>query len=89
MKDDWIDQASKHLARQIDQEIVDNIMAEKLIRDGWTRANVSMERYKITNTIVEIAAWVHTTATADYKLVQNYWYFEHPADATAFALRWA
>jgi hypothetical protein len=87
---------SQEMAREIDKEIIDNIVIEMLTKDGWTQTklNPAFSEYGMMGKPFEdwysqTAEWVHLNATGDYKLVKGQWIFEKGADATMFILKWA
>jgi len=87
---------SQEMAREIDKEIIDNIVIEMLIKDGWTQAKINppFSEYGMMGNRFEewysrTAEWVHLNATGDYKLVKGRWIFENGSDATMFILKWA
>lgn len=82
---------AKRMAAQIDEEIVNTIIRESCMLKGWTKAPFTTEKFLWPNhhMIPEVSAWIHQYATGDYKIFGNEFWFEHPADLTAFTLRWA
>jgi hypothetical protein len=95
LEDEMIDRASKEMAREIDSEIINNIMIEMLIKDGWTPTKVNpaftdmgMLSGRFEDWYSQTAEWVHKNAQGDYKLIKGQWFFKDPRDATMFILRW-
>jgi hypothetical protein len=86
------------IAKQIDRELLDDIMTKILIEDGWTETKINPAFTDIGMNIVpsrfddwytKTAEWIHLNAQGDYKLLKGQWLFENPKDATMFILRWS
>lgn len=91
-----IERASKEMAREIDSEIINNILLESLIDEGWTPTKVNpaftdmgMLSGRYEEWYSKTAEWVHLNAQGDYKLIKGQWLFKDAKDATMFILRWA
>ena len=91
-----IERASKEMAREIDSEIINNILLESLIDEGWTPIKVNpaftdigMLSGRYEEWYSKTAEWVHLNAQGDYKLIKGQWLFKDAKDATMFILRWA
>ena len=93
LEQDILDRAVKKMASEIDKGLLDDLMTDILINDGWTTTRINpafggsivpeIEWY------AETAEWIHINAKGDYKLLKGQWLFEDPKDATMFILRWA
>jgi hypothetical protein len=89
LADDIIDLAAKEMQQEIDKEIMGTIEAEYLFGNGWRDSPVTKPWGPFHTWEAETAEWCHLNCTGDYKYVLHRWWFEHPADATAFTLRFA
>ena len=84
------------MAKQIDRELLDDIMIAVLTKEGWTATTVNpaytdigMLSGKYEEWYSKTAEWIHINAQGDYKLVKGQWLFKDPRDATMFILRWS
>jgi hypothetical protein len=84
------------MAKQIDRELLDDIMIAVLTDEGWTATTVNpaytdmgMLSGKYEEWYSKTAEWIHINARGDYKLVKGQWLFKDPRDATMFILRWS
>jgi hypothetical protein len=84
------------MAKQIDRELLDDIMIAVLTDEGWTSTTVNpaytdmgMLSGKYEEWYSKTAEWIHINARGDYKLVKGQWLFKDPRDATMFILRWS
>ena len=84
------------MAKQIDRELLDDIMIAVLTDEGWTATTVNpaytdmgMLSGKYEEWYSKTAEWIHKNAQGDYKLVKGQWLFKDPRDATMFILRWS
>ena len=91
-----LERAAKDMARQIDKELLDDLMIDVLTSEGWSRTNVSplsseygMMKKPFEDWYSRTAEWVHLNANGDYKLLKGRWVFKDPKDATMFILRWS
>ena len=96
LQEEILNEAGKSMSRYIDSEIINNIMIEMLIKDGWTPTKVNPEftdmgmlSGKFEDWYSRTAEWVHLNAQGDYKLLKGQWLFKDPRDATMFILRWS
>ena len=83
---------SEELRKEIDQEIVNEIIVVSLIKDkGWTEPNISYGKYSwpFSDRKAEISEWVHLNAAGEYKNLNGRWIFELASDATMFTLKWS
>jgi hypothetical protein len=91
-----LDRMSNDLARQIDKELLDDLMIAVLKNEGWieTKVNpaytdIGMLSGKYEEWYSKTAEWIHLNAQGDYKLLKGQWLFKDPRDATMFILRWS
>jgi hypothetical protein len=84
------------MAKQIDRELLDDIMIAVLTDEGWVSTTVNpaytdigMLSGKYEEWYSKTAEWIHINAQGDYKLVKGQWLFKDPRDATMFILRWS
>ena len=91
-----LDRMSKEIAREIDKELLDDIMIAVLKDEGWieTKVNpaytdIGMLSGRYEQWYSQTAEWIHINAQGDYKLLRGQWLFKDPSDATMFILRWA
>jgi hypothetical protein len=75
---------SEEMQKAIDQEIVDDIIMQELISEGWHCPECKYSKYN-----ADISAWVHLNARGKYGNFNGKWLFENAADATMFTLKWA
>jgi hypothetical protein len=87
--DDFMDEAARLLAEEIDREMIESIEAEYLLSNGWKESPLRKPWGPFSNWEAETAQWCHLHCTGDYKYVLSHWWFENAADATAFTLRFA
>jgi hypothetical protein len=94
--DKIINDMAKRMADQIDQEVIENITMEILIKDGWTQTNINpaFPEYGMMSKPFEdwysiTADWINTYIHGEYKLLKGQWLFKDPRDATMFILRWS
>jgi hypothetical protein len=90
--DDILDRGARMLAEEIDREMIESIQAEHLLANGWKESPITGPKHSFASNgawPAETAEWCHLHCTGDYKYVLSHWWFEHPADATAFTLRFA
>jgi hypothetical protein len=96
LQQEILNQACVNLAREMDQSIIDDIVMETLIQDGWTQTKISsavidkgMMSGRYEAWCSQTAEWIHLNASGDYKLIKGQWVFKDPKDATAFLLKWS
>ena len=98
LQDDVLDHLGKEMAREIDKELLDDLMINVLKDEGWIATKVNPAFTDIGMNIVpsrfddwysKTAEWIHLNAQGDYKLLKGQWLFNNPRDATMFILRWS
>jgi hypothetical protein len=96
LEEDILDRMSKDMAREIDKELLDDLMIDVLTKDGWIQTKINpafppngMMSGNVSDWYSKTAEWIHLNARGDYKLLKGQWVFEDPKDATMFILRWA
>jgi len=96
LQDDILDSMAKDIAREIDKELLDDIMIAVLTDEGWVTTTVNpaytdmgMLSGKFEDWYSRTAEWIHLNARGDYKLLKGQWLFKDPKDATMFILRWS
>ena len=89
IQDELLDRWAEQIARDVDKEIIESLLIEDLLRQGWTKAPVTWAQVFLKDMwSIETAVWCGKNATGDYKLLNGNWYFEQAKDATAFVLEW-
>lgn len=92
LEQDMLDRMSKDMARAIDKELLDDLMIDVLIDEGWipSKLNPAFGKSIVPefDWYIETAEWIHLNAQGDYKLLRGQWLFKDPRDATMFILRW-
>ena len=95
LENDIAQSLADKLAKQIDKELLDDIMIAVLKDEGWieTKVNpaytdIGMLSGKYEEWYSKTAEWIHINAQGDYKLIKGQWLFKDPRDATMFILRW-
>jgi hypothetical protein len=96
LEEDIANDLATRMAKQIDRELLDDIMIAVLTDEGWTATTVNpaytdigMLSGKYEEWYSKTAEWVHKNAHGEYKLVKGQWLFKDPKDATMFILRWS
>ena len=92
LEDEIASTLSEQIAKQIDKELLDDIMLNLLTKDGWTRARINPAFTDIVSNndwYTTTAEWIHLNIRGDYKLLKGEWIFEDAKDATLFILRWS
>ena len=95
LEQDILDHMGKEIAREIDKELLDDIMISVLKDEGWTATTMNpafeppITRVGEAEWYCETAEWIHLNATGDYKLLKGQWHFERHEDAVMFTLRWS
>lgn len=93
LEEDITQSLADEIAREIDKEILDTLMIDILVDEGWTATKLNPAFGKSivphVDWYIETAEWVHLNAQGDYKLLRGQWLFKDPKDATMFILRWS
>lgn len=96
LEKEMLERSSKEIARQIDKELLDDLMINVLTTEGWiqTKVNPAFEDLgmlsgRFEEWYAKTAEWIHRNAQGDYKLLKGQWLFKDPRDATMFILRWS
>lgn len=96
LENDIAQSLADEIAKQIDKELLDDIMIAVLKNEGWieTKVNpaytdIGMLSGKYEEWYSKTAEWIHINAQGDYKLIKGQWLFKDPRDATMFLLRWS
>ena len=96
LQDDILDHLGKEMAREIDKELLDDLMIDVLKDEGWIATKVDpavidigIESGRFNKWYSQTAEWIHLNAQGDYKLLKRQWLFKDPRDATMFILRWS
>ena len=96
LQDDILDHLGKEMAREIDKELLDDLMIDVLKDKGWiatkvdpTVTDIGIESGRFNEWYSQTAEWIHLNAQGDYKLLKRQWLFKDPRDATMFILRWS
>jgi hypothetical protein len=96
LQDDILDRMGKDIAREIDKELLDDLMIDVLKDEGWIATNINpaftnrpMTSGSFNDWYSCTAEWVHLNAQGEYKLLKGQWLFKDPKDATMFILRWS
>lgn len=96
LEEDIAQSLADEIAKQIDKELLDDIMIAVLKDEGWieTKVNpaytdIGMLSGKYEEWYSKTAEWIHINAQGDYKLIKGQWLFKDPRDATMFLLRWS
>ena len=95
LEEDIAQSLADEIAKQIDKELLDDIMIAVLKNEGWIETKVNpaytdmgMLSGKYEEWYSKTAEWIHLNAQGDYKLIKGQWLFKDPRDATMFILRW-
>lgn len=90
-EDEYYSKAALDMAKTIDQEILDTLKIEELLKQGWvdSRLRAPTDWIASREWIGDTAEWCHTQCTGDYKYCGQRWFFDDSRDCTAFLLKWA
>ena len=95
LKQEMLDRMGKQMAREIDKELLDDLMIDVLTKDGWVQTKVNpaftdmgMLSGRFEDWYARTGEWCHLYAQGEYKLLKGQWLFKDPRDATMFILRW-
>jgi len=96
LEKEMIEAKAKEMQQAIDSEVINSILLESLIHEGWTPAKVNpaftdmgMLSGRFEDWYSQTGEWCHRYAQGDYKLIKGQWLFKDPRDATMFILRWS
>lgn len=81
-----IDQAVTRAAKELADEIDWQILAETMLKAGWTEVQVDDYTQKYRD---GMASWIFNNIRGNKTGMRGRWLFESPADATWFRLRWS
>lgn len=76
---------TESLAKEIQMTMDFEIIADILVRKGYTRIEID---YGTDKKWVDVMDWVDTTCTSIYQEHNGIWLFESKEDATIFKLKW-
>ena len=95
LENDIAQSLADEIAKEIDKNLLDDIMIAVLKDEGWieTKVNpaytdIGMLSGRYEQWYSQTAEWIHINAQGDYKLLRGQWLFKDPRDATMFILRW-
>lgn len=96
LEDEISQSLAEKIAKEIDKELLDDMMIAVLKNEGWIETTVNpaytdmgMLSGRYEEWYSKTAEWIHINAQGDYKLLKGQWLFKDPRDATMFLLRWA
>ncbi len=79
-----VTQASEDLARQIDFEILKDVLVKSC---GWHY--IEFDRLLSREHSVDLVNWAHTECRGNWKHSGRHWLFEQEDDAIMFKLTWS
>lgn len=88
--DDWLERSSKAIAESIDAEIIQEVQRQIYMKSGWSKAPFTTDKFTwpfLKHDIASVAAWIHTHATDEYKIIGKEFWFKGEKDLTAFILK--
>ena len=95
LENDIAQSLADEIAKEIDKNLLDDIMIAVLKDEGWIETKVNpaytdmgMLSGRYEQWYSQTAEWIHINAQGDYKLLRGQWLFKDPRDATMFILRW-
>ena len=95
LENDIAQSLADEIAKEIDKNLLDDIMIAVLKDEGWIETKVNpaytdmgMLSGRYEQWYSQTAEWIHKNAQGDYKLLKGQWLFKDPRDATMFILRW-
>lgn len=90
-EDEFYSKAALAMAKAIDQEIVETLEIESLLKQGWIDSRLQRPIGWLTtgDWCIHTSEWCHTHCTGDYKYCSGRWFFVNSQDCTAFLLKWA
>ena len=83
---DLMEELSKDLAKQIQEEIDFQIIGDMLVTMGWTR--ITFNPHQDEKTCADIKFWIDNYCRGNCKSLNDVWLFENEKDAMWFTLRW-
>jgi len=96
LEDDIAQSLAEKMAKDIDKELLDDMMISVLKDEGWTETKINpafppigMMSGSYEQWYSQTAEWIHLNATDDYKLLKGQWLFKNKDDAIMFILRWS
>jgi hypothetical protein len=96
LEDDIAQSLAERMAKDIDKELLDDMMIAVLKDEGWVETKVNpaytdmgMLSGRYEQWYSQTAEWIHLNATDDYKLLKGQWLFKNKDDAVMFILRWS
>lgn len=96
LEDDIAQSLAEKMAKEIDKELLDDMMIAILKDEGWIETKVNpaftdmgMLSGRYEQWYSQTAEWIHLNATDDYKLLKGQWLFKNKDDAIMFILRWS
>ena len=96
LENDIAQSLADEIAKEIDKNLLDDIMIAVLKDEGWIETKVNpaytdmgMLSGRYEQWYSQTAEWIHINAQGDYKLLRGQWLFKDPRDATMFILRWS
>lgn len=84
IEDELADSLGAEMRRTMDFEVIADIM---ITMRGYTRVEIDYDPN--SDHWLDAIAWAGNNCLGDYKEHLGSWIFENPAEATAFALKWA
>lgn len=85
-EDNLMEEYSKELAKQIQEEIDFQIIGDMLVTMGWTRLNFNPHQDEKIS--ADIKFWLDHHCQGNCKSLNDVWLFENEKDAMWFTLRW-
>lgn len=82
LEQDILDDMGKQMAKEMDF----HILADLLEDIGWT--SVKLKRFHSRENSIDIAEWLETNCTGEWKNLNTRFIFEKKQDAEWFILRW-
>lgn len=91
IEDELLEQLAEEVAKEIDAEIINSMIEESLVADGWVKAPFSTGKFlfPFVFQLDDVSAWIHQNATAEYRIIGDHFWFESEKDLTAFILKWS
>lgn len=91
IEDEILEQLAEEVAKEIDAQIINNMVEESLEADGWVKAPFSTGKFlfPFVFRLDDVSAWIHQNTTAPYRIVGDSFWFQSEKDLTAFILKWS